>query len=210
MSAPPRRRRRALEADAHRHHGDAGFGTELELVVEDRLQALLGPDDEHDLGDLAADLQADAARAHAVEDGIAPVAGLGARQQHTAAAGRAQDEAALDELGHDQHASGAGHQADGVGEVLAAQHLAGGLARQESTSDWRLASARAGRAVIIGAANAAAAPGRTVRRSSFIFCSLAGGRRRGSATAGLNSPNNTMFRGRIAASGYGGPGGPSW
>ena len=42
-------------------------------------------------------------------------------------------------------------------------------------------AARAGRVTIIGAANAAAAPVRTVRRSSFIFCSLAGGRRRGSA-----------------------------
>jgi hypothetical protein len=57
-------------------------------------------------------------------------------QQRAAAAGGADDEAALDEFGNDQHRAGFRHQPQHVGVFLATQHFAAGL---QALIDQRLA-----------------------------------------------------------------------
>ena len=98
-------------------------------MVENGGEALLGQDDEHDLAHLAADLQADAARTHAVEGRVAPAVRRGAGQQDAAPAGGPQDEAALHQLGHNDGTAGLAHVPERVGIILAAQNLTGGIQR---------------------------------------------------------------------------------
>ena len=83
-------------------HGDACPAPNFELVVEQRSQALRCADDEDDLGNLGADLQAEAARTHAVEEGGLQSRGW-VRAISIAGGGGADDESALHQLRHDQH-----------------------------------------------------------------------------------------------------------
>ncbi len=105
-------------------------------MVQDGAQALLSADDEDDFRHLGADLQAQAGRSHAIESRRAPILAAAACHQDASAAGRAHNEAALDQLGDDQHAAGIGHELGGVGEVFAVQNFAGGL---EAGIDQQLA-----------------------------------------------------------------------
>src|SRR5258707_1147378 len=78
--------------------GLARSGAELEGVFGDGGEALPGADEDHPLGDLGAELQAEAPRAHGVEGGRAPVLRRLASHQGAAPAGGAHEEAALHQL----------------------------------------------------------------------------------------------------------------
>ena len=51
------------------------------------------------------------------------------RRWHTASAGGPEDEAALHQLGHDDHPAGLAHVAERIGIILAAQYLTSGIQR---------------------------------------------------------------------------------
>src|SRR3546814_6948559 len=85
-----------------------------------RVQALVGHDDQHHFRRLAADLQAEARRAHGVEGGIAPLSAAAPGEQHAAAAFRAEEEGALQHRGKDHDGLGAPHQVAHVAADLIA------------------------------------------------------------------------------------------
>ena len=96
ISAPNARGGGALHTGAPGGERDRRAGADLELVVQHRVQSLLGQDHHHALRVLDAGLQAKAAAAHAVERRIGPRAVGGARQHHAAAALGAEDEAGFE------------------------------------------------------------------------------------------------------------------
>ena len=170
------------------------------------VQALLGADDEHDL---ATPCRRSAGRScpspcRRRRDSSSCL-GAVARHQDAAAAGGADDEAALHQLGHDQHAPGLGHHLSGVGKILAVQHLARGCPGMDrpATGAWRRRGRHGGEK---GRGNAAAVPDRTVRRSSFIFCSFGSRPTPGKRLGGHEQPNHTTFRGELQALDRGGHG----
>src|SRR5262249_36110084 len=90
-------------AGTHRSNRDAGVATRLERVGHEGIDRLLGPDETHDLRRLNACLEPGARSRDGVERGTVPAL-LTPHDEHTAAAGAADDEARLDDLGTDQDA----------------------------------------------------------------------------------------------------------
>ncbi len=101
----------AARAGALRTDGDRRVSAELELGRQQRIECLLGVDDEYRLGRSAAGQEAEAQAAHAVEGRLAEGVGLRvAHQQHAGTTGAADDEAAFDDQRIDEHALGLLHE----------------------------------------------------------------------------------------------------